>query len=185
MSDRAHPALGDEKKQSHLSAVNDEIQVGFDLHFEQRWWRFERIAWIAMALFLILGLSGLLGRGPLTKAEAGAPGTPLRIQYERVVHFRSPSKITLRLAPPLTKPGAVFVHVGPTLLREIRIKDVLPRPSAWMPSGDGMVMEIPIPPGTNVAEVNLALEAGSIGLFPVELGVAGQLPVRFRQLVVP
>ena len=49
--------------------VNDEIEVGEDLEFQRKWWRFENLAWILFTLVIVLDIAGLFGRGPIAKAE--------------------------------------------------------------------------------------------------------------------
>ena len=52
--------------------VDDTIAVGEDLEFQRKWWRFERVAWIIFALFVLADVLGLFGRGYLANAERAA-----------------------------------------------------------------------------------------------------------------
>lgn len=45
---------------------NHQLEVGEDVKFQNRWWVFERIAWVFMALLLLAALLGLLGPGLLS-----------------------------------------------------------------------------------------------------------------------
>ena len=49
--------------------VSNEIEVGEDLKFQRKWWRFENFAWILFTLIIVLDVAGLFGRGPIAKAE--------------------------------------------------------------------------------------------------------------------
>ena len=52
-----------------VSKVNDEVEVGEDLDFQRKWWRFENFAWVIFSLIIVLDLCGVFGRGPVAKAE--------------------------------------------------------------------------------------------------------------------
>jgi hypothetical protein len=75
--------------------INDEVAVGEDLEFQRSWWRFERCVWILFAVLVFLDVLGVFGRGPLAKAHAEAADGSMKIDYERVERFSTPSIMTV------------------------------------------------------------------------------------------
>src|SRR3954469_4791059 len=58
-----------------LSKVNDEIDVGADLEFQQRWWRFEKAIWSVFTALIAIDLVGAFGRAiPGCHARFGVGG---------------------------------------------------------------------------------------------------------------
>lgn len=51
----------------------DSVDVGYDESFERTWWKLERISSYVLLIFVIAGLLGVFGRGPLSKRLACPP----------------------------------------------------------------------------------------------------------------
>src|SRR5947209_3552085 len=69
----------------HFPPVQN-IEVGYDSDFLQRWMRFEKVAWVVMTVALAAGLAGVFGRGPLAKATVKAgDGTEVNGKVRRDV----------------------------------------------------------------------------------------------------
>ena len=47
-----------------------DLEIDQDLRFQKREWAFERASWVVMALVVLAGLLGLLGRGPMSDQTA-------------------------------------------------------------------------------------------------------------------
>jgi len=78
------------------SRVGD-LEVGQDLRFQRREWLVQRVGWGVLVAFLLAGLLGLLGGGPLAIAETGGDGDPMRLRYERFTRHGAPSALEVRL----------------------------------------------------------------------------------------
>lgn len=72
-------AVGDD-----VPKVDGAVAVGEDLQFQRRWWKFECVVWSLFVLVLLADASGILGRGPLAKAERRSRDGTLVVKYERV-----------------------------------------------------------------------------------------------------
>ena len=78
-----------------VAKVNDEIEVGENLDFQRKWWRFENVVWVLFTLIIVLDLAGLFGRGPIAKAERRSADGTIDVKYERIERTDSPSILTI------------------------------------------------------------------------------------------
>jgi hypothetical protein len=162
-------------------AGGSDIDTGFDPGFETRWWTFMRIVWCAMAVFIAAGLAGALGRGPLSRAVAQAPS--VRVEYERVLRFRTPTLVGVRWSPPADH--ELSLRVQGSCLRALRVERVVPEPKATAPVADGMWLQFDAPTAESPVDVALALEPGQLGRARCVIEPDGSEPVTITQLVLP
>jgi len=154
-------------------------QVGFDEQFEDRWWHWEKRAWLLMIVLVILGGIGLLGRGPL--AQQRLQGDGVTVEYERVTRYQAPTRIAVTMHGGAQQPTRLFVNRS--LLERIQLQSVMPRPVAAEPRENGAVLVFP--PSAGNGRVMLVAEPGVIGVPRQEVGLDGRVPVEFAQLVLP
>jgi hypothetical protein len=95
-----------------VSKVNDEIEVGEDLDFQRKWWRFENFVWILFSLIIVLDLGGLFGRGPVAKAERRAADGTIDVRYERIERTASPSILTIRFGQSAIVDGKIKLFIS-------------------------------------------------------------------------
>ena len=57
-------------------AVSRKYPVREDMRFQRRSWALERVGWAVLALIAIAGLTGALGNGPASRAQASAGRGP-------------------------------------------------------------------------------------------------------------
>ena len=67
-----------------------DIDLDQDIDFQQRSWKVQRVGWGLMVLFVLAGLSGLLGTGPLSNVTDGDEGGPLWLEYQRFGRLQAP-----------------------------------------------------------------------------------------------
>ncbi|HEY7863666.1 MAG TPA: hypothetical protein VIE39_08400, partial [Thermoanaerobaculia bacterium] len=70
-----------------------DLEIDSDREFDRRNHRVQKAAWVGMMLFVLAGLAGLLGHGPLSQARVRATG--LEVRYHRFERFQTPSSITI------------------------------------------------------------------------------------------
>ena len=92
--------------------VNDELEVGYDEMFERRWKVAQDVGLVVMVLFLLVCLSGLLGRGPFSHRTASAPDGSLRVDYEPMAREGTPTQVAEPMGLGRTVPNAVSTMVG-------------------------------------------------------------------------
>src|SRR5215217_6791280 len=111
-----------------LSRVG-EVEVGFDLDFERRYYRLQRIIWVLIAAALLAGLAGVFGRGPLATTMRRSPDGTLRLSYERLAPFRTPSAMSIEASGSSLASGELRVRIPRQLLERLRVQRVVPEPT--------------------------------------------------------
>ena len=166
-----------------ISRVNDELSVGADMRFQQRWWRFEKVVWVLFLLVILADLSGLLGRGPLAHAERFSPGGLMRVEYEKIERMNAPSILTVHFAPGAVQEGKVRLWVSQALVQSLGAQRIIPQPSRSELSGDGLLYEFPVSGTPGSAQ--FALLPVAPGLYPLRLVAGTGDAVTMRVLVLP
>jgi hypothetical protein len=152
--------------------------IGFDEPFENRWWRVETSAWLLMVALLIAGALGVFGRGVLALSHASGPD--VAIEYERVVRYQTPTRISVRV-PPDDRGTRVFV--GRSLLDRLQVQSLMPPALGSEVRPEGVVFLFPAQ--TTGGVITFTAEPGAIGVCQQWLGLDGHSPVGFRQFILP
>ena len=163
--------------------INDELAVGEDLQFQQKWWRFENAVWVLFAVIILLDLLGVFGRGPLANAKAATSDGSLDVQYERVERFGTPSYLTIHFGSNAIRAGKVQLWASDSLLKPLGNQRVIPQPSASEVGNGGVLytFDASKPP----ALAGFALEPSKPGIEELTFRVPGFQPLTLRILVMP
>jgi hypothetical protein len=156
------------------------LEIDEDLRFQRKEWFFQRIGVALLVLFVLAALLGVTGSGgPLSHAEAGEPGGPVRVEYERFVRRGGMSTVKLHLR---RAPGEVRFWVAAPYFEHVRIESVAPTPELVSVETDRHVYVIRS--GSSDVTVTLELEHEAIGTLDAEVGLVEGPSVRFRQLAI-
>jgi hypothetical protein len=163
--------------------VNNEIEVGEDLGFQRKWWRFENSVWIFFTLVIVLDLAGLFGRGPIAKAERRAADGTIDLKYERIERTDSPSIFTIDFGPSAIHDGKIKLFISESLVKGLGTQRVVPAPTEAAVGEGGLTYTFPAskPPAT----VDLALQPLGPGLYQFTIGVVNAQPIQAKVFVVP
>jgi hypothetical protein len=166
-----------------VSKVNDEIEVGEDLDFQRKWWRFENFVWVIFSLIIVLDLCGVFGRGPFAKAERRTADGTIDVKYERIERTESPSILTIRFGQSAIVDGKIKLYISESLVHGLGTQRIIPAPLASEVGKGGLTYTFLAsqPP----ASVDLALEPSGPGLYEFTIGVVGAEPVHAKVFVVP
>ena len=144
-----------------IAKVGNEVAVGEDLEFQRRWWRFEKFTWSFFAFILLLDVLGVFGRGPLAKAQKQTPDGALRLNYERVERFGTPSMLTLHFTPNAVHGGSIQLWTSDSFIKELGAQRVIPQPLTSKTEDGGIVYTFPS--GSHPDSVEFALQPAAIG----------------------
>lgn len=165
--------------QDDIPKVNNELAVGEDLEFQHRWWRFENIVWSSFALILLLDFLGLFGRGPLAKAHMRSTDGAMKVDYERVERFSTPSVMRVSFGPAAVRDGKIEFWVSESIIKELGAQRISPQPASSILSQGGILYTWPAT--DHPASAAFALEPSGPGVkrMSVELPQIGdQLSAR-------
>jgi hypothetical protein len=82
---------------ANMSDLNDNVQKLQDPKFERRWYLFESICWVVMALLIAGACLGLLGPGPLSEQVIQDPAHQLTVTYPGIARARLPADIRVQI----------------------------------------------------------------------------------------
>jgi len=150
--------------------VSDEVEVGSDLDFQRRWWRFERV-WILFLIMVVLDALGFFGRGWPAKAHRWSRDGTMRVKYERIERYRRPSVLTVEFGPNAIHDGKVRLWVSETLVTPLSNQRIVPQPASSVIGQAGILYTFPAT--TNPASVEFAMEPSSVGVYPLSLRIPG------------
>lgn len=161
--------------------INDEVAVGEDLEFQERWWKFERIAWSFFTVVLLCTCAGLLGRGPL--AVAHLQDGYMRVQYERIARSGTPNMMEIKFTSAAIQNGRVHLYVSDSVPKELGSQRVTPSPLETSAGNDGLTYTFAATAPT--AAVKIMLQPDGPGVIPLTIGIAGQPALHTSVIVLP
>lgn len=168
---------------SPVSRVGD-IEINQDLCVQERTWRFQRAGWVAMALLALLGLTGLFGHGPVSRATAGKPADALWVEYERFGRYLDASVLKIHAQPSRTG-VPLRLWIASEYLTHVTVQQVTPSPSRTVLSEDGIVFEFTTAEDADRVLITMSLQFQSIGRLTGRLGLTNADPVRLGHFVYP
>jgi hypothetical protein len=159
-----------------------------DLPYQRRTWRFERIGWVLMALFVLAALLGATGSGgPLVRVEATTPDGALRIRYDRIQRQGAPT--TLRFAARAAPPGGTLdLRLDRVFLDGWRLEPGVPVPTTAAAGPEGLRLRFATAASGGAAPPVVALHATPDGWFRLarpEVALGDGPPARLFILVWP
>jgi hypothetical protein len=105
-----------------------DLEIDQDLEFQRREWRVQRVGWGVLTAFVLAATLGLFGGGPISSAQAGEPGAPLWVEYDRFIRTGAPTRIVVRggMAPE----GGLHLRMPRRYFEAFRIERMIPEPQA-------------------------------------------------------
>jgi hypothetical protein len=159
------------------------IQVHEDPAFQRVDWRFQRIGWIGMAGFVILGLLGGFGRGILAEAEAGNRAQ-LAVSYDRIVRHGADAELAVHIGHVPQQDSTVRVAFSRSYLHSFDVMAIIPEPSESGSSDTFVHYDFKrSAPGTP-ATILFQLRAKGLWNHSATVTVDG-VTVKFKQFILP
>ena len=166
-----------------VAKVNDEVSVGEDLQFQEKWWRFERFIWSFFALIIALDLAGAFGRGPLAHHELKATDGSMDIKYERIAREETAAILDVKFGPSVIQQGKIKLFVSQSVVEQLGAQRVIPAPESTAIGGGGLTYTFPAT--SDPASVQFALQPSKPGIFHFVVQVVGAQPVNGTVVVMP
>lgn len=156
-----------------IPRIANELAVGEDLQFQRKWWRFEAVVWIVFAVILALDLSGIMGRGPLAKASVRTADGTMKIDYERVERFETPSMMTIYFGPNAVANGQIQLWVSEGVIKPLGNQRIIPQPKSSVLDGDGILYTWPTTEHPNTVAFALQPSTPGSKAFTIRLPATG------------
>jgi hypothetical protein len=160
-----------------------KIQVEEDLDFLRKEWRYQQVGWFAMASFIVLGLAGALGRGPLSKAEAGDAST-FAVSYERIIRHGTDTQLRMTAGNGL-RDDTLRVFITSRYLQSFQIRDISPRPVSSGVRGSYVYFDFLRDPRSQSSEITFQLDAESYWKKRAIVFTSGAAPLHVHQSILP
>lgn len=164
-----------------IAKINDEVAVGEDLDFQERWWKFERIVWTFFTIVLLCTFAGLLGRGPL--AVGHLHDEFMQVQYEHIARSGTPNMMEIKFTPAAIQNGRVHLYVSDSVPKELGSTRVTPSPLETAMGNGGLTYTFAAT--TTPAAVKFLLQPDGPGIVPLTVGIAGQPALHTKVIVLP
>lgn len=170
---------------SEIARIGD-IEINENMPAQRRAWAIRRAGWAAMALFVLAGLAGLLGPGPLSSRIAGARGSALWAEYNRFERYQSPSEMRIHLGAGAAREGKVRLSLPRHFIEHIHITRIDPEPEAVTAGTDRFTYTFTVPDGGGPTTATFHLEPNVYGGMPVRVWLdGGPQFLEFEQFYFP
>lgn len=111
-----------------------DFEIGEDRSWQERTWAVQRIAWIAMALFVLATLFGATGSGgPLASARVLTGGGS--IDHPRIARWQAADEVIVNLPPGAA--GEIHVELERSFVDLFGVESVQPEPSQVIATAAG------------------------------------------------
>jgi len=166
-----------------IPRVDNAVAVGEDLDFQRQWWRFEKAAWVMLALVLIADALGVFGRGWLARAERSSADGNFSVRYERVERAGTPSVMTITVNEGAQQNRQLQLFASESVVEVLGAQRIIPQPESSTLTPGGLLYTFPMTSAP--AEVSFELEPSFPGVHTFELRVPGASSVQGKVLVLP
>jgi hypothetical protein len=159
-----------------------DLEIERHERFQVLEWRWQRLGWAVLGAFVLAGLVGLLGPGPLSSTTRTSG--PVTVRFDRVTHHEADDTVTLVLGPEAIRNGTITAELSGSWLAGVDVQGITPEPSAQRAiPGGGTVLEFEVEKPGEV-EASMSFRPQQHGTISADLTV-GQDTVSFSQFVMP
>jgi len=160
-----------------------ELQSTEQMTFQRREWTVQKIGTVVLVAFVLAGLLGLFGVGPLASTTQSSPEGLVEVEYDRVTRSNTDDQITLTFSPEAVENGTITFELTGGWLSAVDLQGITPEPADQqaIPNGTAMTLEAE----TNAeVEVDVSLIAREHLMHDGQVTVNGDT-VSFNQFVLP
>lgn len=164
-----------------MASNSQKQHLGYDEAFENRWAIAQKIAWGVVSFFVLLGVTGVLGKGPLSKSSL-ALGDDAVLEYDRVLRHQAPAQLVIRLRN--TTPADTRIWLARALFEQAQVSRITPRPNREIVAPDGITYEFSMA-GAGAGVVVFDIVPAHAGKLAISLGVGGRQPTPVSSIILP
>lgn len=168
---------------------SEGLQLHQDLAFQRRSWKFQRIGWIMMALFVLAGIMGLLGPGLLSHTTISTPTQSLQVEYDRLIRLHASTRLKVQSTPTTATvedaDRIMQIQIRREYLEQFQIAHILPEPEAVLIQPTNLRYDFLISKSDQPISITIDLEPKQIGWIEGEIGLSADTQVQFKQWVYP
>ena len=155
------------------------------LRSQRREWIAERIGWLAIALVLLAGLLGLLGRGPLSHVRRTSSDGSLAVEYYALERYHAPTRLIIRLREPASAAPQVRLAISRRFADSTIEETIVPRPVLVESRGDELVYTLRMSEIDEQGAIIIRYEHDEFGALPYHVRIDGPAEVPLSQFVFP
>lgn len=156
------------------------LELETDRRFQERFWVFQRIGWVAMLLLVAAALAGLAGTsGAASSGRVEAGGAT--IDYPRIARWQTADTMTIEFSGS----GLAQVRLPAAFADAFSIENVTPQPAKVVATPDGPLFEFDLGGGEGPKKVNFAVRADRPSLPRRARGEVAGEPYEFSFTVLP
>ncbi len=157
-----------ESLMNHDEFANRQEPVREDMALQRRFWRFERVGWLALLMLIALALAGLFSKGPLSHVQARTADARLQVEYERFSRNGAQEDLVISTH---SAPGRIhYVVMGGELLRGYSIETMYPLPAPSRSRGQDLLVPLQAD-AQGLATLYLTLRSNGVGRYRGVIGL--------------
>ena len=164
--------------------MEEELAGRFYRPFEARWRTAEVVGRSVMSAVIAAALAGLLGGGPVNIWTRTVSAGGLRVSYQPVARFGTPSGLDVTL-PVAAGAKEVAVTLPDVIAGGFDLQSVTPQPIRWEPGAGSMRLAFVPKAGADLMVVHLGGMPPSAGRLALSAQLDGQPPLAWSQFVLP
>ncbi len=161
------------------------LEIDEDIQQQRKVWLIERISWGIMALFMLAGLSGLLGHGPLSSTILNDPAAGLLVRYERFERVNAQTLFHVQLHSGGSSDSTAKLSLGQEFLERVEVIRIEPEPAEVETWPDHVTYVIARPDPDAPADILIHYTPLDFGSVEVEMSLEGYSTQTFSQFIYP
>ena len=162
-----------------------DLELNQDLDFQRRSWKVQRVAWVLMALFVLVAVLGLLGGGgPLSSTTGGSEADGLRIEYDRFLRQGKPSSFDIR-AQAAEGENQLRLWIERSYLSSFQLEQIVPEPSQTETHSEQLIFTFDLTQPGDSIELNFELRPERVGSISGKVGIEDGPALEINHFIYP
>lgn len=161
------------------------LEIDQDLRIQQRTWALQRFGWGVITVIIISALLGLLGSGPLASRVFDSSQQGFRLEYQRFLRQRAPTRLRLLLKPKSNSKDEVQVWYDRALVEHFVVTHVVPWPIRVEIGAERLTYTFRVTDQEKPFLITFFLEPETFGSLSGRVGTEDNDSLYLRQFVYP